>query len=177
MASRRPIILLAMAAFAAVGSVPAFAQADDKAVLEKLRACAKMEDVAQRTACYDANLGRQAPVAASSAPEPREEPRRAQRAEPPSPAGFGSETVRSARQPRAREAEQIRARVATISERQPGIYRFTLDDGAQWQFESSAPFSYQPPVPGATVDIRRGAVGSFLLRYRGQPSVRVLRIR
>ena len=176
MASQRPIILLAMAALPVIGAAPAFAQADDKAVLEKLRACAKMEDAARRTACYDASLGRQAPAAASSAPQPRTEPGRAQRAEP-RPAGFGSETVRAARQPRPQEAEQIRARVSAIAERQPGIYRLTLDDGAQWQFESSAPFSYQPPSPGATVAIRRGAVGSFLLRYQGQPSVRVLRIR
>lgn len=166
--------LLAGTAFLASVAAPAHAQGNDAILLNILRECAKIDDTAARVACYDRNIGRDASTGPSTAPAvgdavPRSEPR--------APSGFASETVQPRNEPAPQRDERTSAQVAAIAERAPGLYVITLDDGAEWQFTSSAPFSYQPPRPGSTVDIRRGALGSFLLRYEGQPSVRVLRVR
>ncbi|AKH42552.1 hypothetical protein FHS61_000322 [Altererythrobacter atlanticus] len=63
-----------------------------------------------------------------------------------------------------------------MERRSPGIYLLTLEDGARWEFVEAVPFSYNPPGRGSTVEISRAALGSFMLRYAGQPGVRVKRI-
>ena len=59
---------------------------------------------------------------------------------------------------------------------EPGIYLLTLDDGAQWRFVEAVPPSYDPPRTGTEIELRRGSLGSFLMRYADQRSVRVQRV-
>ena len=75
------------------------------------------------------------------------------------------------------EADSIEATVAAAVEREPGIHLLTLEDGAQWQFVEGVSLSYDPPRRGSTVEIRSASMGSYQLRYQGQPAVRVRRVR
>lgn len=148
-----------------LGVLGSTAQAQDEGALRsRLRACAGIEDVAARAACYDA-----IPTEDTAAPAA------------PRPTGLGSEQVPQARarertQP-TREASLLEATVAESSQREPGIHLLTLQDGAQWQFVEGVPLSYDPPRRGSTVEIRSASMGSYLMRYRGQPAVRVRRVR
>lgn len=165
------VMLFAGVAFLALHTAPAAAQGNDGILLDILRQCARIDDMATRISCYDRNIGRDALVAAAAPSAPA----------PPAasePTGFGVEALRDRPQPeKAAKADRTSARVTAVVERGPGIYLITLEDNAVWQFSNSAPSSYDPPRKGSTVEIRRGALGSFLLRHQSQPSVRVQRIR
>ncbi|MWV27949.1 hypothetical protein [Aurantiacibacter rhizosphaerae] len=162
-------------------SSPAAAQVDDAIVLNILRNCAQIDDATARLACYDNNIRAAGGQARSAVPGEMPAPQ-AGRGAPLSnsgPSGFGSENVRTADrfEAPAGQIDELRARVRAVSERQRGVYLFTLDDGAQWVFTESVPFAYRPPKPGDQVEIDRAALGSFLMTYDSQRSVRVERVR
>ena len=154
---------MALAGSAALGlsAAQAQAQSGEDAIRGKLRACAGIADIAARVACYDA-------LSAQAAAQPR---------------GLGSEQVPRARAPepahaaQQTEADSIEATVAAAVEREPGIHLLTLEDGAQWQFVEGVSLSYDPPRRGSTVELRSASMGSYQLRYQGQPAVRVRRVR
>jgi hypothetical protein len=170
----------AMAASLLLAGAPAGAQMDQNTAVDILRECAKIDDASARLACYDNNIrnvggtprtsmpgqmpvvrGGAAPVAANS------------------PQGFGAEDVRTPERfsTPAGQLQQIDARVSSIRSRQPGIYAFTLDDGAEWLFAEGVSQSYRLPRAGSVVEIERGALGSFLMRFDGQSPVPVRRTR
>ena len=64
-----------------------------------------------------------------------------------------------------------------MTARGPGIYAFTLEGGAQWQFSETVGSSYRVPRVGSTVEIERGSLGGFLMRFDRQQSVPVRRVR
>lgn len=172
-------IFVSAAAILICLSGPAAAQADDGKVLSDMRECARIAEISARVACYDRNVGIPVPAASGAAsvvpaPSPARPPRT--RAAVPSPSGLGAETVRRA--PAATPvADEVTARLVAVTQRAPGLYLFTLEDGAQWRFANSERDTYVPPRPGSTVEIRRGTLGSFLMRYNDQPSIRVIRMR
>lgn len=181
---RSAAILLTGAAAIAFGASPATAQVADEVVLNIMRECAKIDDPTSRLACYDNNVraggfdgrrpsvpGQGGRISGSGAPN-----------QSSGPEGFGSEDIQT--QERFQSYEQrgigldsISARVASIREREPGMYLVTLESGAEWLFTESAPRSFRPPQKGDTVDISRASLGSFLLRFGDQGSVRVRRVR
>lgn len=183
----RVTVLLTGAAAIAFGSAPAAAQMADGAVLNIMRECAKIDDPTARLACYDNNVGAggfdgratSVPgaggvVSGSGAPNRSAAGGGAQ--------GFGSEGIKSADRFQSYEQrglgpDAISARVASVRERQPGVYLVALEGGAEWLFTDSVPFSYRPPQKGDTVDISRASLGSFLMRFNNQTSVRVRRIK
>ena len=180
MTAHRATILAASAATLLLTGAPASAQVDDAIVLNIMRECAKIDDPTARLACYDNNIraagatpraavpgrmpspqGGNAPVAGNSAQ------------------GFGAEDVRTPERfqaPRG-QMQEIQARVRSIREREPGVYLFTLEDGAEWRFAEGVSRSYRVPRAGSTVEIERGSLGSFLLRFDSQPPVPVVRVR
>ena len=162
---------------------PASAQIADDVVLNIMRECARIDDPTARLGCYDNNIraaganprntvpgevrvqgGAGAPIAQGGAAA--------------GPAGFGREDVRTPERfnTPAGEIAEVDARVTAITQRQQGIYLVTLEGGAQWLFVQGVDATFIPPRVGSTVEIRRGAMDSFLLRYNSQPSVRVRRI-
>lgn len=159
---------LAVASLVASGmiAIPAAAQGEE-AIRGQLRACAQIADITARVACYDALSARDAPTA-EVAPKPR---------------GLGSEQVPQARarQPERAAApsaaDSIEGTVTAAVQREPGIHLLTLENGAQWQFVEGVPLSYNAPRRGSTVEIRSAAMGSYQMRYQGQPAVRVRRVR
>ncbi len=180
MTAQRAAILLAGAAALGAFAIPASAQVSDDIVLEIMRQCARIDDATARLACYDNNIraaggnprnsvpGEMVSPGGSSAPLSNS-----------GPSGFGREDVRTpARfETPAGQMSEITARVRRVRERQPGIYLIELEDGAQWLFTDSVSRSYSPPRQGSEVEISRAALGSFLLRFDNQASVRVERIR
>jgi len=178
MKAHRATLLLTAAASLISVAYPATAQVPDGVVINILRECAKIDDPTARLACYDNNI-RQAggtPSAAAPASAPRGGPA------PVAPAptqSFGLEQVptpRAAPSPSAR-VDEIQARVASVSAREPGIYLVTMEDGAQWLFSEGVGQQFRLPRRGDTIEIERGSLGSFLMRIDRQRAVPVRRIR
>lgn len=181
MTAQRAIILAAGAITLAAGGSPAMAQVADDVVLNIMRECARIDDPTARLACYDNNIrsaganprntvpGETVVEGASGAPLSSS-----------GVTGFGREDVRTPdrfRDAPPGEVAEITSRISSIRQREPGIYAFTLEDGAQWVFTDGVALSYRPPSAGSSVTIQRAAMGSFLMRFGNQPSVRVERVR
>lgn len=156
---------------------PVHAQADYEAMVRLMAECAKIEEIGARAACYDktveaarlieeARAGVTTPKA--SVPATAERPA----------SGFGSQSLPKPEPVReSRSAEQIEALVRAARRTEPGIYLLTLEDGAQWRFVEAVPASYDPPRAGSEIELRSGSLGSFLMRYANQRSIRVQRVR
>lgn len=175
-AHRATLLLAAVASL--IPAYPAMAQVSDEVVINILRECAKIDDPTARLACYDNNI-RQSGGAPSTATSPRI-PSGGSAPVPSSPSqSFGVDDVRTPRVAPTRpvQADEIHPRVASISPREPGIYLITLEDGAQWLFAESVGRQFRLPGRGDTIEIERGALGSYLMRVDRQPAVQVRRIR
>ncbi|MFB0611491.1 hypothetical protein [Aurantiacibacter poecillastricola] len=181
MTAFRALTLCATSLPLALVAVPAAAQVDDAIVLNILRNCAQIDDATARLACYDNNIRAAGGEARSSVPGRMEVPRTGSGApiSNSGPSGFGSEDVRTPDrfETPANQQDELRARVTAVTERQPGVYLLTLEGGAQWLFSETVPFSYRAPRAGDRVEIDRASLGSFLLTFDNQRSVRVERLR
>lgn len=180
MIAHRAAILLTGAALLAALPAPASAQIADDVVLNIMRECARIDDPTARLACYDNNIRSAGANPRNTVPgEVRVQGGAGAPIAQGGPAGFGREDIRTPERFNAApagEASEITARVTEVTERQQGIYLLTLEGGAQWLFTQGVDISYSAPRVGSTVEIRRGALDSFLMRYNNQPSVRVRRI-
>lgn len=174
--------VLASAVAFSVAPSPAFAQVEGSVALNILRECAKISDEAARLSCFDNNIANAGPVTRSAPPNAPQGVRSSVPSSSPTSNfgrdGFGREDIRTDARFDATPGElsDMTARVASITQRQPGIYAFTLEDGAQWVFTESHGGTYNPPRRGSDVVISRGALGGFLMRFRNQISVRVRRV-
>ena len=179
LAQRTTILALGgLAALAPIGS--AQAQASRDTVLNILVECSKIADPTARLTCYDANIR----TAGGVARAPLARGARVEGGGPPGvlnggPQGFGRETIRSGERFQAPpgQLKEIRPKVTAVQVREPGVYAITLEDGAQWVFAASVNNDYLVPRVGSIVEIERGALGSFLMHFNGQPPVQVRRVR
>jgi hypothetical protein len=163
-----------------VFTAPATAQVAEGTVMNILRECARIDDPSARLACYDNNMRNAGgPVRATVPGQVQVQGGGAAIVRNNNPAGFGREDIPSPDRfnAAAAGAAEITAEVASVDSRGAGIYAITLVDGAEWVFAEGVGNSYRPPRRGARVEIRRGSMDSFLLRYDGQTSVRVRRVR
>ena len=181
MTAHRVAILAAAAIAATATAVPATAQVSDEIVLNIMRECARIDDPTARLACYDNNIRNAGGNPRSSVPGAMARPQGGPGAPitGAGPQGFGQEDVRTPERfaTPAGEVDEIRSRVAGVTQRAPGQYLIELEDGAQWLFVDTVDFSYSPPRRGSTIEIRRGAMDSFLMRFDNQESVRIRRVR
>lgn len=176
----RATILTAAVVPMALAASSASAQVDDDVVLSIMRQCARIDDATARLACYDNNVR----VGNSNTPRPAV-PGVMARPQGSTPApnngatGFGREDVRGPErfETPAGEIEELTARVSNVEQVNQGGYLLTLEDGAQWIFAETVDFSYRPPRAGSTIEIDRAALGSFLMVFDSQRSVRVRRVR
>ncbi len=177
-AFRASTLFLAGLPLAALAA-PAAAQVDDGIVLSIMRQCARIDDATARLACYDNNIRvDNTNTARTSIPGAMPRPQ-ASVAAPSGASGFGREDIRTPDrfETPAGEMEEMTGRVRTVTQQTQGVYLLTLEDGAQWLFTETVDFSYRPPREGSSVEIDRAALGSFLLSFDNQRSVRVRRIR
>ncbi|TIX50131.1 hypothetical protein [Alteraurantiacibacter aquimixticola] len=180
MIAHRAALFLAGAASLAAISTPASAQVADDVVLNIMRECARIDDPSARLACYDNNIRT---AGANPRTIPGETVVQGSGAVMSGPnttgrAGFGAEDIRGPERFELREGElqELTARVADVRQVGVGRYEITLEDGAVWRISDSVPQTYSVPRRGAEVEINRASLGSFLLRYRNQQSVRVERV-
>jgi hypothetical protein len=180
MLAHRATILAAGTASLLLAGAPAAAQIDQNTAVNILRECAKIDDATARLACYDNNIrnvgadprvavpGRMQTPQGGGAPVDANNPR-----------GFGAEDVRQPTRSSAPagQLQEIDAKVTSVRPREPGFYQFTLEDGAEWLFAEGVTSTYRAPRAGSIVEIERGALGSFLMRYDGQNPVPVRRVR
>ena len=180
MLAHRATILAAGAASLLLAGGPVGAQVDQATAVNILRECARIDDATARLACYDNNIrnvggaprvavpgrmqvpqGGSAPVAANS------------------PGGFGAEDVRTPERfaTPSGQLQEISGRFTSVRPREPGVYALTLEDGAEWLFAEGVAPTYRVPRAGSVVEIERGALGSFLMRFEDQAPVPVRRVR
>jgi hypothetical protein len=189
MFAQRLAIVLASSTVIAFLPVPAAAQIADDVVLNILRECARIDDPTSRLACFDNNIRNAGPNSRSTIPgQVRAEGgpgvtlnSNGQSLTPggSGATGFGREDVRTPERFNAApdgEAEAIAATVQSVTQRGYGIYVLTLSDGAQWIFTDAVNNTYTVPRRGSRIEIRRGAIDSFLMRFNNQASVRVRRV-
>ena len=179
LAQRTTIVALASLA-AAAPAAPAAAQGSREAVLNIMVECSKIEDPTARLTCYDSNIRNAGGVARG----PLARGTRVQGGGSPGvpnegPQGFGRENIRTSERftGPAGQIKEIRPKVTAVQPREPGVYLITLEDGAQWVFVQSVNNNYLVPRVGSIVEIERGSLGSFLMRFNGQPPVQVRRVR
>jgi len=179
----RGTMLAATAASLFLMAGPAFAQADQRTAINILVECSKIDDPTARLACYDNNI----PQAANSVPgivpvPPRGVGGGAGAAVPQGrgPQGFGAESLQVQQErftPVPSSQREIHPTVASIREREPGVYLVELTDGAQWLFSESVSRAFVLPKPGDEVEIERGAMNGYLMRVGEQRAVGVRRVR
>lgn len=191
MKAHRAAMLLAGGAFLAAGSALCAQTAGripDATVINIMRECAKIDDPTARLACYDNNVrsggfdgrapmvpGQGGRVNGGGAPN-------AGAGGNYGAQGFGASSVKNpdrfqSSEQRGEGPDAITARVAAVKQRQPGIYLVTLEGGAQWLFSESVSDAFRAPRKGDSVDISHASLGSFLMRFGNQESVRVTRVK
>ena len=178
--AQRAIFLAAGGFAASFAAAPAAAQVDRNAVLNVLVECAKIDDPTARLACYDNNIRNAGGVVRSTVPgQVRVQGGGAPVAANEGPAGFGRENIRTNERftGPAGQLQSIRPKVTAVTPREPGKYLVTLEDGAQWVFAQSVRDDYRVPRVGSILEIERGAMGSFLMRFDGQGPVQVIRVK
>jgi hypothetical protein len=190
MKAHRAAILLAGGAILATGvaiNAQEPGRIPDATIINIMRECAKIDDPTARLACYDNNIraggfngrapsvpGQGSNVTGSRAPNANGGGNSAQ--------GFGASSVKTPERfessaQRGNGPDSITARVASVVEREPGIYLVTLQGGAQWLFSESVSRTFRPPHKGDSVDLSHAALGSYLMRFDNQQSVRVRRVK
>lgn len=73
------------------------------------------------------------------------------------------------------EVDRVEAVIARIAQLGYGKLGFTLEDGARWN-TTEAWTDPLPPKPGATLIIKRGIIGSYMVSVKGGRAVRAMRI-
>ena len=175
-----PRRLAAAAATVVLGTalLPSLALAKDSDAQRRASAfqavldCRGVADNAARLACYDAaaaNIG-QAEEKGDIVVIDRAQAQKAHRE------AFGLHVpsldfVTKALKPE--EVDQIRARVTSARADAYGKWTFVLEDGAVWR--QIAGDLLRDPKAGSTVEIKRGAIGSFKMSVDGQPTIKVHR--
>lgn len=178
--AQRTTILAFGGLVALAPAAPVAAQANRDAVLNILVECSQIADPTARLTCYDANVRTAGGVARGPLPRgTRVQGGGAPGVANEGPQGFGRENIRSGERFEAPpgQLKEIRPKVTAVQPREPGIYLITLEDGAQWVFVQSVNNDYLVPRVGSIVEIERGALGSFLMHFNGQPPVQVRRVR
>jgi hypothetical protein len=172
-------ILAAGAASLLLAAAPAAAQMDQNTAVNILRECARIDDASARLACYDNNIRNVGGTARATVPGSVQVQGGAAPVASNGARGFGAEDVRTPDRftAPAGQLQRIDGRVDSIRPRQPGIYAFTLDDGAEWVFAEGVNSAFRLPRAGSVVEIERGALGSFLMRFDDQTPVPVRRVR
>ena len=170
-----------LASIVLVLATPAFAQ---EAPLDKVYACAGKTDNAERLACYDAAVAglKQAQTSGGVAVVSRSQIEAAEKE------AFGlsqpslSELARSAaKSPAAqgappKELDSVTLNVTAMLRRPDGTYRFTMENGQVWEQIDTYDLGRTLKAP-ATAEIKKGMLGSYMLKVNGRTAVRAQRIK
>jgi len=134
--------------------------------------CTSIDDPAARLACYDEKNLVPGERVVTSAPPQRPLLQAGSTSVPAMPIAVAPQ--QSARSPQPAQTTSI---VTAVAEQRRGIYLLTLEDGAQWEFAEDVAPTYRAPERSSRVEIGRGALGTYRMRFDGQQPVRVRRVR
>ncbi len=169
-------VVAACAALAAVGALSAAAAAPKPAptnapVVQAVVDCRKIEDGAQRLACYDAAV--EALTSAQRSGDLVTLDRKQRQAVRKQAFGFTLPTL-AMFDTGEKEVDRIDETLASASEGAEGKWIFRMQDGAVWR-QIDDEFLSRRPHPGSTIVIRKAMLGSYMLSVDGQPGVRAHR--
>jgi hypothetical protein len=172
----RRALTIAAAAIPALAASPAWAHDPG------LGRCLAMPDRDARLACYDNIARAEQGAAATGAPPTRADAVASAPAAPaatlPSPReefGFGAAEREQRRAEPQRQIDEVAMRVKEAREVGAGYWQFVMDDGSIWRL-AEVRRSFRAPRPNEEVRIERASLGSYLLLFRNQPSMRIKRI-
>jgi hypothetical protein len=78
--------------------------------------------------------------------------------------------------PPAQELDRVTLAVKTAERRPNGTYRFTMENGQVW--EQTDTYDLGRTLKGPfTAEVRKAAIGSFMLKVGDRPAVRAKRIK
>jgi hypothetical protein len=152
-------------------SVPAFAQ---QGLPAQVYACANIEDAGQRHACFDAlvpelkKAGGGTPAAKAPAATPAQSPLTA-------PVLSAAEANAAKAKRQENDIDKVNLAVKTIAAGRDGKYRFTLENGQIWRQLDTVKLRNLGDGPWKA-EIRKAALGSYLLTVDKQAAVRVERV-
>ncbi len=155
-------------AMAASPPVPARAP-----VIQSVLDCRKVEDTAQRLACYDKAVDTVAKADASGdlVTVDRDQRRTLRR----QAYGFNLPSLNMFdRGEKVEENERLTAKVASASQDKNGRWVVRLDDGAVWAHTDDSTL-YPGPRPGSTAVVRKGSLGSFFMNIDGKEDFKAAR--
>jgi len=166
------IVALAATGGLALGVGPAAAEPAGEAALSPLAACAPLAEPVGKAACYDAAYAalREAVRTGEVVIVEKREAQAAQRG------AFGLSIPSFQIFDRAtggQALESVTGEVAQARRDENGRWVVTLTEGAVWRQIDNG--SMRAPRPGAPVEIRKAAFGSFMMKVDGQRGVRARR--
>ncbi|NJC05029.1 hypothetical protein GGQ97_000822 [Sphingomonas kaistensis] len=156
----------------AAGAQPA---AKDSDALSSLSACVGLRDAARRLACYDSTAG--ALLKARAAGDVQVVNRREMRDVRRNLFGFALPKLPFFTGDTSQNEADDRLETKIVNWRSLGYgkYRMVVDGGAVWE-TTEASEAIDPPAAGQPITIRKGALGSYVLRINNQRGVRGRRI-
>lgn len=140
---------------------PAFAS---DGLLTDLQGCRSISDVAKKAACYD-KLVDVATKEAEANSVPRDPVR-----------DFGASDIPVTREVRESELAGITTTISAVSMNSNGRLIITTEAGSVWVQAESVALPRDPKV-GQKIELRRGAIGSFMAQVEGGRNFRVKRVR
>jgi hypothetical protein len=172
---RKALVMIAALTAGAGSAAGAQDKAASPALIQALEGCRGQADDAARLRCYDRAAGALADAArqGSIVIVDREDVRKTRR----SLFGFSLPKLPffSGDKSQEDQADEITAKIASAGSIGYGKYRMKLEDGALWETtEASDPI--RPPKAGNEVLIKKGPLGSYMIRIAGQRAVRAKRV-
>ena len=140
-------------------------------VVQAVVDCRKIEDQAQRLACYDASVD--ALTRAQATGDLVTLDRKQRQAVRKQAFGFTLPTL-SMFDTGEKEVDSIDETLASASQGAGGRWVFRMEDGAVWR-QIDDEFLSRRPHQGSSVVIRKAMLGSYMLSVDGQPGVRAHR--
>lgn len=173
----RTTFSIAAAAAALVAGAPAWAHDPG------LGRCLAVADRDARLDCYDAIArAEQSAPAASRATPPQAAAAPARTPAPPAATpdpraefGFGAAEREQRRAVEQRQIDEIDVQVKEAREVGAGYWQFVMDDGSVWRLAETRS-SYRMPRANDRVKLVRASLGSYLLVFRNQASLRIRRL-
>jgi hypothetical protein len=173
---KRRFVVRACTALAAAGLCSAAGAAPKSAptnapVVQAVVDCRKIDDSAQRLACYDAAV--ETLTKAQATGDLVTLDRRQRQAVRKQAFGFTLPTL-SMFDTGEKQVDSIDETLASASQGVGGRWVFRMQDGALWR-QIDDEFLSRRPHPGSVVTIRKAMLGSYMLSVDGQPGVRAHR--
>lgn len=169
--------LFVLSAVSVLYAGAAFAQ---EGPLQKVYACAGVENADERLACYDSavDLLKEAEAAGGVAVVTSEQLVEAEKQafglRQPSFVDVARATAPATATPE--EPDSIAAKISAVAERADGRLRFILDNGQVWEQVERSRLS-RTPAAGTPAEVKKAMIGSYMLSIEGLGrSMRVRRV-